>query len=362
VSEPQPAVLVLEDGTVYRGRSIGAPTSAVGEVVFNTSMFGYQEILTDPSYAGQIVLMTYPLVGNYGINLEDSESRRIQVAGFIVREACREPSHNRAVATLPEWLQAQGIPAIEGVDTRAITRRLRTRGVMMGALAVGEEVGTVLERLRSAERYETVNYVPLVSTDRPYVSTNADGQLHVAILDLGVKYNIERSLRQLGCRVTVVPAETSAETLLALRPDGLVLSPGPGDPAQLDGIVREVRALLGRLPIFGICLGHQLLARALGAQTFKLKFGHRGGNHPVKDLQSGKVTITAQNHGYAVDPDTLRGGAEVSQINLNDGTVEGLTHRILPLLSIQYHAEASPGPWDNREAFERFLALIRMFR
>ncbi|MCS6801167.1 MAG: glutamine-hydrolyzing carbamoyl-phosphate synthase small subunit [Chloroflexota bacterium] len=356
-----PAILVLEDGTIFRGRSIGAPTSAVGEVVFNTSMFGYQEILTDPSYAGQIVLMTYPLIGNYGVNRDDIESRRIQVAGFVVREACDEPSHDRAVATLSEYLTAQNVPGIAGIDTRALTRRLRSRGVMMGALAVDEGAGTVLERLKQAQRYDTLDFVRLVTTETPYFSNDRSGP-HIVIVDLGVKFNIERLLRARGCRTTVVPAATSAEDILALQPDGIVLSPGPGDPLQLDAIVREVRALLGRAPIFGICLGHQMLARALGAKTFKLKFGHRGGNHPVKDLITGKVTITAQNHGYAVDPDTLRGGAEVSQINLNDHTVEGLTHRDLPVISIQYHAEASPGPWDNRETFDRFLALVGMKR
>ncbi len=359
MANTQPAVLVLEDGSVFHGQSIGADTASIGEVVFNTSMWGYQEILTDPSYSGQIVLMTYPMVGNYGISREDLESRQIQVAGFVVREACTEPSHNRSAATLTDYLRSQNIPGIAGIDTRALTRRIRSRGVLMGVVAPGGDVAAAKQRLSRLTPYDSIDFVEVVTTkDRyPGAAKPHEGP-RLVVLDLGLKFNIVRSLRQLGAEITVVPATTSADDILALRPEGIVLSPGPGDPSQLDHIVAEVKRLLGQRPILGICLGHQMLGRALGASTFKLKFGHRGGNHPVKDLVSGKVTITAQNHGYAIDPDTLRGGAEVSQINLNDGTVEGLSHRSIPLLSIQYHAEASPGPLDNREVFERYLALI----
>jgi carbamoyl-phosphate synthase small subunit len=354
------AALALSDGTVLRGLSVGAEAVAAGEVVFNTAMTGYQEILTDPSYAGQIVLLTYPLIGNYGISRADVESRRIQVAGLIVKEAATAPSHNRSVATLGEYLRSQGVPAIAGIDTRALTRRIRSQGVMMGALAHGE-ADAARAALAASASYDGQNFVRTVTAQERYAGA-PEGALHVAVLDYGVKFNIVRSLRARGCRCTVVPADTPAADVLALDPDAILLSPGPGDPQELDGIVDQVRRLLGRRPIMGICLGHQLAARALGAKTFKLKFGHRGGNHPVKDLDSGLVTITAQNHGYAVDPDSLTGGAAVSQINLNDGTVEGIRHPDLDLLSIQYHAEASPGPLDNQPAFDRFVARAAAYR
>ncbi len=359
------ALLVLEDGSVFEGMAFGAlpGKGAHGEVVFNTSMTGYQEALTDPSYAGQILVMTYPLQGNYGINRQDVESKRIQVRGFVVREECPLPSHWQSEMTLHEYLATNGVPGIAGVDTRALTRRLRSVGVMMGAIAIDEPAESALARLRDLPRYDNVDFLPEVSTEVPYQWTVEDENRrpHIAVLDLGVKYNILRILSGLGCRVTALPCRTDAEDILALKPAGVVLSPGPGDPALLDYLVKTVEGLLGQVPIMGICLGHQVLGRAFGAKTFKLKFGHRGANHPVRDLSTGRVYITAQNHGYAVDGDGLRRGAEVSHVNLNDGTCEGLRHRDLPVLSIQYHSEASPGPHDNMYLFERFLAMVRNF-
>jgi carbamoyl-phosphate synthase small subunit len=362
------ALLVLEDGAVFEGKPFGALARAHGEVVFNTSMTGYQEALTDPSYAGQILVMTYPLQGNYGVNRIDVESRRIQVRAFVVREHCDIPSHWQSETTLHDYLAQRDIPGISGVDTRALTRRLRSVGVMMGTLTSDESPQDALARLREMPRYDSVDFVPEISTESPYDWPRDSGSAspvgatagpYVVVVDLGVKYNILRILHRLGCRVTAVPCLASADEILALRPDGVVLSPGPGDPALLDYVVRSTEGLLGKVPIMGICLGHQVLGRAFGAGTFKLKFGHRGANHPVRDLATGRVYITAQNHGYAVDPDGLRGGAEVSHVNLNDGTVEGLRHRDLPVLSIQYHSEASPGPLDNMYLFERFLTMLK---
>ena len=357
------ACLVLEDGSVYEGESLGAAASAHGEVVFNTSMTGYQEILTDPSYAGQIVMPTYPLIGNYGINSEDVESGRIQVSGFVVRQWCDQPSHTLSERTLHEYLASQGVPGISGVDTRAITRKLRTRGVMMGMIAVGMAPQEALARLAQAPAYGTVDFVQKVGTSEPYQWPQpADGaQPHykVVVSDCGLKHNILRLLTQRGCNVLAVPATYDAEDILALKPDGVVFSPGPGDPAHLGYAVACARGLVGRVPILGICLGEQVLSRAFGAQTFKLKFGHRGGNHPVKDLRTGRVYITAQNHGYAVDPKSLPAELEVSHVNLNDGTVEGVRHRSLPLLGIQYHSEAAPGPRDNEYIFDEFLAMVQ---
>ena len=362
---PKPAFLVLEDGSVYRGRAFGAAGSSYGEVVFNTSMTGYQEMLTDPSYAGQIVVPTYPLIGNYGVNEDDFESRRIQVAGFVVREHCEAPSHANSTSTLDEFLSSQGVVGISGVDTRAITRRLRSRGVMMGMLAIDESPEDALAELREAPAYGETDFVSRVSTERPYDWESAAGGataagIHKKVLvsDYGLKYNILRNLRSRGCEVEAMPATASAEEMLARRPDGVVLSPGPGDPELLDYAVETARGLVGKVPIMGICLGNQVLARAFGGSTFKLKFGHRGGNHPVRDEKTGRIYITAQNHGYAVDPDSLPSELEVSHFNLNDGTVEGLRHRSLPIMSIQYHSEASPGPLDNEYLFDRFLELL----
>jgi carbamoyl-phosphate synthase small subunit len=360
-----PASLVLEDGSVFRGHAFGAKAEAFGEVVFNTSMTGYQEMLTDPSYAGQIVLATYPLIGNYGVNERDFESRKVQVSGFIVREHSRRPSHAMSTSTLDEFLAAQGVPAISGVDTRAITRRLRTKGVMMGAIATGDSPESALARLRDYPSYGDTDFVRRVSTREPYEWTRSapaagpsETRRKILVDDYGLKYNILRVLRSRGCEVIAVPATASAEDVLGHRPDGVVLSPGPGDPELLDYAVDTARVLVGRVPVLGICLGNQVLALALGGRTFKLKFGHRGANHPVRDLRTGLVHITAQNHGYAVDPDSLPPELEVSHLNLNDGTVEGLRHTSLPAMSIQYHSEASPGPLDNKYIFDEFLEMV----
>jgi carbamoyl-phosphate synthase small subunit len=374
------AILVLEDGSVYEGEAFGAQTTTYGEVVFDTGMTGYQEMLTDPSFAGQILVPTYPLIGNYGINESDFESKQIQVRGLAVREYCLRPSHWQSTRTLHEFLMAYGIPGISDIDTRALTRHLRLQGAMMGMVTSEMTTEEALEELKTVPRYDVTDFVRQVSTEKIYewrsnkpatvnlISSPFKGedegegeakQSHIAVIDYGLKYNILRILSQLGCRATAIPCTASSKDILGLNPDGILLSPGPGDPALLDDIAETVRSLIGSKPTMGICLGHQLIGKALGAKTFKLKFGHRGGNHPVRDLATSRVYITAQNHGYAVDADTLKGGLEISHINLNDGTVEGLRHRDLPILSIQYHSEASPGPLDNMYLFERFLHMVR---
>jgi len=374
------AILVLEDGSVHEGHAFGAESTAFGEVVFDTSMTGYQEMLTDPSFAGQILVPTYPLIGNYGINECDSESRQIQVRGLAVREYCSRPSHWQSTSTLHGFLLAHGIPGISGLDTRALTRRLRSAGVMMGIISSDMTVEQALKELENIPGYDVTDFVRQVSTEKAYewqsvapVTANpissplkggdkGDGepeQCHVVVIDYGLKYSILRILSRLGCRITAVPCTASPEDVLALKPAGIVLSPGPSNPALLDDMTNTVRELIGRRPVMGICLGHQLIGKAFGAETFKLKFGHRGGNHPVRDLATGRVYITAQNHGYALDADTLKGGLGVSHINLNDGTVEGVQHRDLPILSIQYHCEASPGPLENMYFFDRFLEMVR---
>ena len=336
-------------------------------------MTGYQEMLTDPSFAGQIVVPTYPLIGNYGINERDFESARVQVAGFVVREHSTTPSHSLSTTTLDAFLADQGVTGVSGVDTRAVTRRLRDRGVMMGMIAVDEPPEKALARLRRLPGYDGVDFVQQVTTPQPY---DWDQPLHspstrpeappadstgrkIVVDDCGLKYNILRELRARGCEVVAMPARATADEIMARRPDGVLLSPGPGDPALLDYAVDTAKQLVGRVPIMGICLGNQVLARAFGARTFKLKFGHRGANHPVRDLATGRVYITAQNHGYAVDPDGLPSEVEVSHVNLNDDTVEGIRHRSLPIMAIQYHSEASPGPLDNEYIFDRFLDMVR---
>jgi carbamoyl-phosphate synthase small subunit len=357
------ALLILEDGSAYEGYSFGAETTTHGEVVFDTAMAGYQEMLTDPSFAGQIVVPTYPLIGNYGINEMDVESREIQVRGFVVREYCTTPSHWQDTKTIHEYLQTNGIPGLSGIDTRALTRRLRSTGVMMGILTSEMTIEDALKELRNLPTYGTTDFIKKVSTEKPYKweshFDDSQSAYHIVAVDMGLKYNIARILSQLGCQVTIVPATTDAEEILNLNPDGILLSPGPGDPALLDYMIKTVKKIIGKKPIMGICLGHQLIAHALGAKTFKLKFGHRGGNHPVRDLSTGRIHITTQNHGYAVDIDSVKHGLEVSHINSNDGTVEGLCHRELPIFSIQYHSEGAPGPQDNVYLFNRFLEMIR---
>jgi carbamoyl-phosphate synthase small subunit len=359
------AILVLEDGSVYEGFSFGAEAETYGEVVFNTSMTGYQEMLTDPSYAGQIVVPTFPLIGNYGTNEQDFESAKIQVRGFVVREECQQPNHYLSTKTLHEYLAESGIPGIYGVDTRALTRKLRSVGVMMGILTSDKTPEQALAKLKKLPSYGSIDFVRQVTTRTPYQweailpEGSTEPLCKIVVLDCGLKYSILRIMCRLGCTMTVLPCTTPADEILSLKPDGILLSPGPGDPELLDYIVETIRQLIGKKPIMGICLGNQLIARAFGAKTFKLKFGHRGGNHPVRDLKTGRIHITAQNHGYAVDPDTLKDGLEVTQINLNDGTVEGLRHKELPIFCIQYHSEASPGPLDNTYLFEKFLEMVR---
>ncbi len=355
------AFLALEDGSIHQGYYFGAEVDAFGEVVFCTSMTGYQEMLTDPSYAGQILVPTYPLIGNYGINEQDLESAKIQVQGFVVREQCLKPSHYLSQKTIHQYLAESGIPGIHGVDTRAITRRLRTRGVMMGMITINKAPQQALEEVQRVPSYGSIDFVKQVTTQAPYQwQTEGSAPIyHIVVLDCGLKYNILRILNRLGCTVTVVPCTIPAEEILSMKPDGILLSPGPGDPELLDYIVATVKQLIGKKPIMGICLGNQLIARAFSAKTFKLKFGHRGGNHPVRELATGRIHITAQNHGYAVDPDTLRDGLEVTHVNLNDDTVEGLRHKELPIFAIQYHSEASPGPLDNTYLFDNFLEMLK---
>jgi carbamoyl-phosphate synthase small subunit len=358
------AAIALADGRIFRGRGFGAPVDAAGEAVFTTTMTGYQEVATDPSFRGQIVCMTYPLIGNYGVNDEDDESRRPWIAGMVVREVSDNPSNWRSMATFDAYLQEHGIPGISGIDTRALTRHLRQAGDMRAALirsAAGMTDRELVDRAMAALLPGERDVVGEVIADG--IATFApEGDPHVLVVDCGVKRNIIESLVRRGAKVTVVPYGTPFADIAALRPDGVIVSPGPGDPANLDaGLDAVNRTLEAGIPYFGICLGHQLLARSIGAETDKLKFGHRGGNQPVFDLDTGKVSITSQNHGFCVEMDSMPEGTpwKVAMVNLNDGTVEGIRNSERAVISVQFHPEASPGPWDSGLLFDEFLGLIR---
>jgi carbamoyl-phosphate synthase small subunit len=363
----KPAVLALADGTFFRGRSFGAEGEFDGEVVFNTSMMGYPEILTDPSYRGQMVCMTYPLIGNYGITAEDFESEKIWLSGFIVKENSRVASNWRSQKMLGDWLKEAGVPGIEGIDTRRLVKHIREAGAMNGVISTtdldekslakkakaspGLLGRDLVKEVTCAKAYEWTEPLP----DAPRLTE----KYHIVALDCGIKYNILRGLVSYGCKVTVVPAFAKAEEILAFNPDGIFLSNGPGDPAALSYIVEEVKKLIDQKPIFGICLGHQILGQVFGGKTYKLKFGHHGGNQPVMRMDTRQVEITSQNHGFAVDVDTITDHpVEMTHLNLNDKTLEGLAHKELPVFSVQYHPEAAPGPHDSRYLFERFVKMI----
>ena len=357
------AILALEDGLVFEGRGVGAEGEATGELVFNTSMTGYQEILTDPSYAGQIITMTYPQIGNYGVNEEDVESRQPFCRGFVMRECCFEPSNFRATASLPDYLKKHNIVAIDGVDTRKITKHLRELGAMKAVISTKDtDHASLVAKAKASQDMAGSDYVKAVTVDKAYEwNPDFEGTYRVVALDYGIKFNILRSLELAGCKVIVMPATATADEIMAQKPDGVFLSNGPGDPAALEYLYPTLTTLMTQqhMPMFGICLGHQVLAHALGAKTFKLKFGHRGGNQPILYNTSGKVEISSHNHGFAVDPDSLDPAvAKVSHWNLNDKTVAGLEHSSLPVFSVQYHPEASPGPHDSMYLFERFTSLM----
>lgn len=363
------AILALEDGCTYAGVGFGAVGETAGEVVFNTSMSGYQEILTDPSYSGQIVVMTYPHIGNYGTNEIDEESNRPQVEGFVAREFSAVSSNWRALEPLEDYLKRHGIVSISEVDTRSLVLHIRSRGAMRGIISsVDPDPDQLIKKARSIRTMLGCDLASSVSCKEPYLyrsSANLDdpGRFRVIAYDYGIKRNILNSLVRAGCQVKVVPAFTSAEEVLSLDPDGIFLSNGPGDPEPLEYAITNIRKMLGRVPVFGICLGHQLMGLAFGGKTFKLKFGHRGGNQPVKNLLTRRVEITAQNHGFAVDPDSLDAGqVELTHMNLNDQTLEGMRHRSIPAFSVQYHPEASPGPHDSHYLFEQFKQLMLEFR
>ena len=377
----EPAVLVLSDGRTFAGYGFGKPGQAVAEVVFNTSMMGYQEVLTDPSYKGQMVAMTYPLIGNYGINFEDMESGRSHVEAFIVREACKTPSNWRSRETLDHFLAKNNIVGIQGVDTRALTIHLRDNGSMMGIISNKiQDIEVLKEKAKNAPPIVGRDLVKEVTCRKSYTWKQGDWGLEegyteysrgvanearfskifkVVAFDFGIKFNILRMLTSMGCDLTVVPADTTADKVLALNPDGIFLSNGPGDPQGVGYAVETVKNLIGKKPIFGICLGHQILGLAMGGKTYKLKFGHHGGNQPVKDLSTGKIEITSQNHNFAIDTKSLSDKVELTHINCNDDTVEGMRHKKFPIFSVQYHPEAAPGPHDASYLFKRFTDLMK---
>jgi carbamoyl-phosphate synthase small subunit len=373
------AMLALEDGRVFRGKGYGAKGECHGEVVFNTSITGYQEIFTDPSYSGQIVVLTNPEIGNYGTNTEDNEATRPYIEGLIVREFSRVSSNWRSQQVAEEYLEQFKVPVLADIDTRALVRHLRDHGVMRGVVSSLEtDADKLVAKARSIPKMDGMDLAKVVSTKSTYVWETGErshlpdeivgvkdepARFHVVAYDFGIKHNILRKLRGEGCKVTVVPAQTTAEDVLALKPDGVFLSNGPGDPEPCSYAVDNIRRLMGRQPIFGICLGHQLVGLALGGKTFKLKFGHHGGNHPVKQIHTGKIEITAHNHNFAVDPDSLpQSEVDLTHIDLNDDTLEGLRHRNLPLFTVQYHPEAAPGPHDSHYLFKDFVQMMEQWK
>ena len=362
------AILVLEDGRTFEGASFGAEGETFGEMVFNTSMTGYQEILTDPSYAGQIVCMTYPLIGNYGVNEADVESRRPWVEGFVVRESSRIRSNWRSTLSLDEYLKQNDIVGIEHIDTRALVRHIRDKGAMRAGIStIDVDPKVLLDKILASPEMTNRELASAVTISETYdyqqesaIRNPQSAIFHVVAYDFGVKINSLREFSKFGCRVTVVPADTPASDVMALEPDGIFLSNGPGDPASMTKVVEEIKKLAQtNTPMFGICLGHQLIGSAFGGETYKLKFGHRGGNQPIKDLTTGKIEITSHNHGFAVDAESLPADVEVTHINLNDNTVAGLRHKTLPVFSVQYHPESAPGPHDSEYLFERFVELMK---
>jgi len=356
------AILVLEDGRTFTGASFGADGETFGEMVFNTSMTGYQEILTDPSYAGQIVCMTYPQIGNYGVNEADVESRRPWVEGFVVREASSIASNWRSTETLDSYLKKNNIVGIEHIDTRALVRHIRDKGAMRAGISTVELNGEVLlQKILASPDMKNRELATAVTAAQSFdYAAEGDEKFHVVAFDFGVKTNSLREFSKFGCRITVVPAETSADEVIALKPDGIFLSNGPGDPASMSAVIAEIKKLTQQeVPMFGICLGHQLIGSAFGGETYKMKFGHRGGNQPIKDLTTGKIEIASHNHGFAVERASLPADVEVTHVNLNDNTVAGLRHKTLPVFSVQYHPESAPGPHDSEYLFERFIESMK---